>query len=169
MRAASYKGLRAASAKASAAARGSSKKANTRCEIVLRRALWARGLRYRIVRPDLTGRPDIIFMGAKVVVFCDGDFWHGRDLEERIARLSCGHNPGYWLAKIQGNVARDRRQDEALQRDGWVVLRFWETDILRGVGRIADAVVKVVQERTDGSVLPAGSDGEQKSHDPTAS
>lgn len=144
---ASYKGLRAASERASRAARGASKKSNTKCEIVLRRALWARGLRYRIVRPDLTGKPDVIFMQAKVVVFCDGDFWHGRDLEKRLARLAEGHNPGYWLAKIQGNVARDRRLDEALRSDGWIVLRFWETDILKDAGSIADRIAGVVKER----------------------
>lgn len=166
MRAASYKGLKAASKRASAAARGASKKANTRCELVLRRALWARGLRYRIVRPDLSGRPDVIFMRAKVVVFCDGDFWHGRDLEKRLARLSRGHNPVYWLAKIKGNVARDRQQDEALRRDGWAVLRFWETDILRNPEPIAEAIANVVKERA--GVATSQGAGPTKSNGPSA-
>lgn len=89
----------------------------------------------------------MIFLRAKVVVFCDGDFWHGRDLDRRLARLAEGHNPGYWVAKIQGNVARDRKQDELLRRDGWLVLRFWEKDILRDPQPIADAIEKAVRER----------------------
>src|SRR6478672_1465494 len=86
----SYKGLRPASPRASAAARGSSKKADTRCELMLRRSLWVAGCRYRKNVPELPGRPDIVFPGAKVAVFCDGDFWHGRDWETRRQKLSRG-------------------------------------------------------------------------------
>jgi len=147
MRPASYKGLHSASDRASAAARGSSRKVGTRCEVLLRRALWSRGLRYRIVVPGLPGRPDIVLTRARVVVFCDGDFWHGRDLEQREERLARGHNPAYWLAKIRGNVERDRRHDEALRTAGWLVLRYWETDILRDTDSIADAIVMAVRRR----------------------
>jgi DNA mismatch endonuclease (patch repair protein) len=115
--------------------------------VVLRRALWARGLRYRIDVAKLPGRPDIVLKRAQIVVFCDGDFWHGRDLAAREERLASGHNPGYWLSKIQGNVARDRRSDEALRSAGWTVLRYWETDILRSAETIADAIFALVQER----------------------
>src|SRR5271166_5592080 len=100
----SFKGLHPASVKASAAARGASAKTNTRCELVLRRELWRRGLRYRLHPPGLPGRPDIVFTKQRVVVFCDGDFWHGRDLEKRLADLAAGHNATYWLAKVQRNV-----------------------------------------------------------------
>lgn len=62
-------------------------------------------------------------------MFCDGDFWHGRDLEERLARLARGHNAPYWLAKIRRNVERDRRHDDRLRERGWIVLRFWEGDV----------------------------------------
>ena len=143
----SYRGLHPASARATAAARGSSRKADTRCELVLRRALWARGLRYRIDVAKLPGRPDIMLEQAQIVVFCDGDFWHGRDLPAREERLARGHNPGYWLSKIQGNVARDRRSDDALRSAGWTVLRYWESDILRSVDAIADAIVSLARER----------------------
>jgi DNA mismatch endonuclease Vsr len=96
--------LRPASARASAAARGASRKRDTRCEILLRRALWALGLRYRVDVGDLPGRPDIVFRRARVAVFCDGDYWHGRDLEARLKKLARGHNPAYWVAKIRANV-----------------------------------------------------------------
>ncbi len=147
MASAKYVGLVPASPRASVAARGSSNKKNTACEIVLRRALTALGLRYRIDAADLKGRPDIVFRAARVAVHCDGDFWHGRNLEERIAKLSTGHNAPYWVAKIQGNVARDARSTAALEADGWLVLRYWEKDIHADAGRIAAEVARYVRER----------------------
>ena len=100
---ASFKGLHSSSPRATTAARGSSKKTDTRCEVMLRRSLWAAGCRYRKHLPDLPGRPDVVFTRAKLVVFCDGDFWHGRDWESRSQKLSRGSNSDYWLAKIQRN------------------------------------------------------------------
>jgi DNA mismatch endonuclease (patch repair protein) len=112
--------------------------------LVLRRELWQRGLRYRLHYPGLPGRPDIVFTKQRVVVFCDGDFWHGRDLNRRLARLAGGHNAKYWLAKIQRNVDRDLRQTEGLKALGWTVLRFWETDVLRGTSYVADQIIAVL-------------------------
>lgn len=125
----SYKGLRPASAQATAAARGSSKKTDTSCELALRRTLWAAGCRYRKNVQELPGRPDIVFYGTRVAVFCDGDFWHGRDWETRRQKLSSGTNSGYWLAKIERNIERDRQNTQRLQELGWTVLRFWESQI----------------------------------------
>jgi DNA mismatch endonuclease (patch repair protein) len=88
----------------------------------------------------LPGRPDIVFPGPRVVVFCDGDFWHGRELNKRMEKLARGNNAPYWLAKISGNVERDVAQTLALQSLGWVVLRFWETDILSDPNIVAEAV-----------------------------
>lgn len=129
-RAARYEGLSPASPRASALARTSSAKKNTRPEIALRTTLRSVGLmNYRIDVRDLPGRPDIVFRRAKVAVFCDGDFWHGRDLQARLAKLVRGHNAPYWVEKIAGNVARDRRHDVELARDGWQVLRYWESPL----------------------------------------
>jgi DNA mismatch endonuclease (patch repair protein) len=144
---ASFSTLQPASPRASASASGSSRKKNTRCELVLRKALTALGLRYRLDANDLSGRPDIIFRGARVAVFCDGDYWHGRNLDERLAKLASGHNAKYWVAKIQSNVERDRRVTAALEHEGWVVLRYWETEIHKGVARIASEIAERVRER----------------------
>lgn len=84
----SFKGLKPASPRASAAARGASKKMDTRCEIVLRRELWRRGIRYRLHVPGLPGRPNIVFPRQRVLVLCDGEFWHGRNLEQTQARTT---------------------------------------------------------------------------------
>src|SRR5438552_1744468 len=105
----SYVGLQPASLRASRAARAASDKRDTRCEIILRQALWRMGLRYRTNVVELPGRPDIVFPGARVAVFCDGDFWHGRALRRRLRKLARGHNAPYWAAKIRSNVLRDRR------------------------------------------------------------
>jgi DNA mismatch endonuclease (patch repair protein) len=133
-----------ASARASAAARGASKKKDTNCELLLRRAVFALGLRYRVDVAGLPGRPDLMFRKAKVVVFCDGDFWHGRDLGRRLQRLKDGHNPRYWLGKISRNVERDREQTILLERDGWTVLRFWESDIIKRAAEIALEISRAV-------------------------
>lgn len=141
----SFRGRSPRSAHASAAARGSSAKTGTAAEMLLRRALWARGLRYRVDASWVLGRPDIVFESARVAVFCDGDFWHGHDLDARLARLERGHNAAYWTAKINRNVARDALVTAALEREGWAVLRVWESDIRRDADAAADAVEHAVR------------------------
>jgi DNA mismatch endonuclease (patch repair protein) len=119
---------------------------DTKAEVLLRKELWRRGLRYRLHVPDLPGKPDIVFRRARVVVFCDGDFWHGRDWRVRLEKLARGANAPYWTAKIAANVARDRRNTRLLRAAGWTVLRLWETDILRDLGRAARRVEEAVGE-----------------------
>lgn len=140
----SFRGLLPASMAARRAAQSSSKKSHTKCELVLRRALWAAGFRYRLSLPGLPGRPDIIFPYEKVVIFCDGDFWHGRKLHSRLARLARGHNANYWTDKIRSNVARDRATTFRLRQAGWQVLRLWETDILSDPALAVEAVTKLL-------------------------
>lgn len=143
---ASFKGLKAASATASSVARAASKKKNTRCEIALRRELWRRGLRYRLHHERLQGRPDLVFVRERLAVFCDGDFWHGRDLALRLAKLAGGHNAAYWVKKVRGNVERDLRNSAALVASGWHVVRLWETDIIRDPVAAADAVAAALEK-----------------------
>jgi DNA mismatch endonuclease, patch repair protein len=120
---------------------------NTKAEVALRRAVWRRGGRYRLHRRDLPGKPDLIFAAARVAVFVDGDFWHGRNWPLRRAKLAGGVNSSYWIPKIEANMARDARQREALEEAGWCVLRFWETDVLREPERIAALVMDAVRRR----------------------
>jgi DNA mismatch endonuclease, patch repair protein len=100
-------------------------------------------MRYRL-HGNLAGRPDLLFPQQRVVVFCDGDFWHGRNLEARLARLASGHNAPYWVAKIQSNVDRDSAVSARLVAEGWHVIRVWETDVLRDPERVADMIATVV-------------------------
>ena len=97
----------------------------------MKEALVALGLRFAENDRDLLGCPDIVLRKQKIVVFCDGDFWHGRNWRLRRARLETGSNADYWLTKISYNMARDKRQRATLRRAGWTVLRLWETDVLR--------------------------------------
>lgn len=104
----------------------------TKPEIMLRKALWHENLRYRVNYNALPGKPDIVFTKAKVVVFCDGDFWHGHnwairgraDLQEELAGYS-----EYWRNKILRNIERDDENNKSLKALGWTVLRIWESDI----------------------------------------
>lgn len=147
MRVPRYDGLSPRSAIASAAARGSSRKAGTTPERLLRLELWSRGLRYRKNVPTLLGKPDLVFYAARVVVFVDGDFWHGRSWKSRRAKLQRGHNSAYWVAKIQRNIDRDRAQQAALEAEGWLVLRFWESDVRRRLPVVVRRVEAVVVRR----------------------
>src|SRR6267378_2823387 len=106
-----------------------------RAEVLLRRELWSRGMRYRLYKRDLPGRPDIVFTSAKVAVFVDGDFWHGRVLREGGAKglryLIRGDRFDWWHDKLDGTVARDDRNTTLLEADGWTVVRVWESEVLK--------------------------------------
>lgn len=118
---------------------------DTTPELILRRELWRRGLRYRLHADHLPGKPDLVFLGPKVAVFCDGDFWHGRDWPSRKEKLRRGSNPDYWIPKIRANKVRDKDSTRELQDEGWTVIRFWETDIKRDIQRAADIVERSVR------------------------
>jgi DNA mismatch endonuclease (patch repair protein) len=120
---------------------------DTRHERVLRGALWKRGLRFRKHVKELPGTPDVVFPRSKVVVFCDGDFWHGRRWSSQKAKLRNGSNASYWLAKIEENRRRDARVGARLRRLGWRVIRVWETDVLRQADSIAAAIETLVRSR----------------------
>jgi DNA mismatch endonuclease (patch repair protein) len=145
----SYKNLRPASARASRAAKGSSKKTDTKPELMLRRILFRSGYRYRKDVASLPGRPDIVFPNAKIAVFCDGDFWHGRHWTTRKAKLACGTNPHYWISKIERNMDRDQENQEKLEARGWRVLRFWEGEIREETAVVVSEIISALDGLTD--------------------
>lgn len=132
---------------ASSRAKRRNRRTDTQHERMLRRELWRMGLRYRKNVETLPGKPDIVFARSRVAVFCDGDFWHGRDWKELKSKLSQGTNAGYWVSKIQSNIERDRLNKSLLEADGWVVQRLWETDIRRDPEAAAKVVREAVIER----------------------
>jgi len=142
----SFIGL-APSSVAASRAKKANRKVNTKPELALRRALWSLGRRFRKNVANLPGCPDVVFPSARVVVFCDGEFWHGRHWRRLRTQLQRRHNSIYWIAKIARNRQRDRQNTGRLTMEGWLVLRFWESDILRDPLIAAAAIAKVVQMR----------------------
>lgn len=140
----SFKSRRPASARASKAARAGSRKTATRCEMLLRRRLFASGCRYRVDASDLPGRPDIVFPRARLVIFCDGDFWHGKNWPERRLKLAEGHNADYWIPKIERNMARDLVVSRELRDAGWIVLRFWESEIRHDLDAVCEPILAIL-------------------------
>jgi DNA mismatch endonuclease Vsr len=118
-----------------------------RAERLLGKALWRSGLRYRKHPAGLPGRPDFVFVRPRICVFCDGDFWHGRDWDSLREKLARRANSEYWLAKIGRNVERDREQAVLLAAQGWLVVRVWETDVLRDPDAAASQVCMLVEAR----------------------
>ena len=112
-------------------------------EIMLMKELWSRGLRYRKNVKTIYGKPDIAFIGKKVAVFCDSEFWHGYNWEER--KHDFKSNQEFWIPKIERNIERDKEVTAALEADGWTVLRFWGKDIKKNLQACADTVDKAVR------------------------
>lgn len=148
MHAPRFDGLQPASATASLTKMRNRSRGGT-AERTLRSQLWRLGLRFRVNDARLPGKPDIVFPGARMVVFCDGDFWHGRDWKVRKGKLLRGHNAVYWVAKIEANMKRDLRKTRELTEDGWTVLRYWESDVLEDAMGIAALIARRVSRRTN--------------------
>lgn len=93
----------------------------------------------------ITGKPDIVFKGKKVVVFCDSDFFHGYDWENR--KNDIKSNRDFWISKIERNIQRDKEVTACMEDDGWIVLRFWGRDIKKELNKCADCIKKVLRNR----------------------
>lgn len=127
---------------------------DTSIEIVLRRALWKKGIRYRKNHKKLPGRPDIVLTKYKIAIFCDSEFFHGKDWEVLKPRLEKGANGEYWVEKIARNIERDKEKDERLLFLGWTVIHFWGKDILQKT----DECVKVVEEAIFDQIIQESED-----------
>lgn len=129
------------------------KSRNTAPELALRKALWARGLRYRLHARDLPGKPDIVFRKSRLAVFVDGDFWHGnqwrsRGHESLEAQFVGSPKADYWIPKIDRNMRRDRINTAKLLSEGWKVLRFWESSLKSDIENCTDITLQAI-ERMD--------------------
>lgn len=121
---------------------------DTSIEVLLRHALWARGIRYRKNKKDLPGKPDITLTKYRIAVFCDGEFFHGKDWDILKETLAKGNNPDFWIAKIARNMERDRKNDTDLAALGWTVIRFWGKSIKKDteecIARIEEEIRKIM-------------------------
>ena len=112
----------------------------TSIEIKLRKALWHAGYRYQKNCKKILGKPDICFKGKKIAVFCDSEFWHGKYLME--GKYIPKSNQEYWIPKIKRNIERDKEVNNALESEGWTVLRFWQKEIEKDL----ETCVKMVED-----------------------
>jgi DNA mismatch endonuclease (patch repair protein) len=115
---------------------------NTKIEVILRKALWNAGFRYRKNYDKLPGKPDIALTKYKIAIFCDGEFFHGKDWEVLKPKLEKGNNPDFWIKKITRNQQRDDEVNKQLLFMGWTVIRFWGNEIKKN----PEQCVKVVEE-----------------------
>jgi len=117
------------------------KNKDSEIELLLRKELWNRNIRYRKNVKSIYGHPDIAFIRKKIAVFCDSEFWHGYNWGELKDTIHTRRD--FWIPKIERNIQRDKEVTEQLTKDGWIVLRFWGKEILTDVKRCADIIQSV--------------------------
>jgi DNA mismatch endonuclease, patch repair protein len=115
---------------------------DTKAEITLAKSLWAKGYRYRKNNKSVFGKPDLTFKRLRIAIFVDSEFFHGKNWETQKNRIKT--NRDFWWSKIEGNMRRDDLVINKLEGEGWIVLRFWDKEILKNasncINKIEDAV-----------------------------
>lgn len=123
----------------------SNKSKDTKPELMLRKELWSRGMRYRKNYKALPGKPDIVFGRAKLAVFVDGKMWHGYDWEHQ--KNDFKSNRDFWIPKIERNIERDKTVTQELKAQGWQVIRFWDFEVRKNVVLCADRIKEILHAR----------------------
>ena len=121
---------------------------NTKPELLFRKALWKKGVRYRVDNKKLPGKPDVSIQKYKLAIFIDGEFWHGYNWDERKDNIKS--NRGFWVPKIERNMQRDREVNRQLNNMGYTVFRFWEKEIKNELNKcINDILVYIAIGQND--------------------
>lgn len=126
----------------------SNKGKDTKPELLLRKELWRRGLRYRKNYKELYGKPDIVFLGARIAVFVDGKIWHGYDWEHQKDDFKSRRD--YWIPKIERNIEHDYEVTQELISLDWLVMRFWDFEIKKNLQECADKIERAYNNRKNG-------------------
>ena len=126
----------------------SNKGKDTNPELLLRKELWRRGLRYRKNYKELYGKPDIVFLGARIAVFVDGKMWHGYDWEHQKDDFKSRRD--YWIPKIERNIEHDYEVTQELISLDWLVMRFWDFEIKKNLQECADKIERAYNNRKNG-------------------
>ncbi len=116
---------------------------DTKPELIFRKALFARKMRYRVDFKKLPGKPDIVNMTKRFVIFIDGEFWHGYNWEEKKVRIKS--NREFWIPKIERNMQRDKEINKKLKHMGFRVFRFWEHEIRKDLDSCLQKVISHVE------------------------
>ena len=122
------------------------KSQNSQMELRLRKALWHLGYRYRKNYSKIEGKPDIVLLNEKIAIFCDSEFWHGFDWQNK--RNEIKSNREFWIPKIERNMERDTEVNDILQSQGWTVLRFWGNQIKKNLDECLHTIEDKVKEKT---------------------
>jgi len=122
------------------------KSSNSAIEKALRKALWEKGYRYRINYRAIEGKPDIVFTKRKIAVFCDSEFWHGYDWDNKKHQIQS--NTDFWIKKIESNIRRDRNVNENLTSAGWTVVRFWGKEIKKSLPYCVETIEKLLEQQS---------------------
>jgi len=117
----------------------------TKAEVLLSKALWSKGYRYRKNDKTVPGKPDIVFKRYKIAIFCDGEFWHGKDWEIKKPKLD--QNKEYWVKKIERNIERDKEVKYALEIAGWTVVRFWDKEIRKNLNNCLKVIEELILQK----------------------
>ena len=125
---------------------------DTSIEVLLRKALWHKGIRYRKNYKKLPGTLDIAITKYRIAIFCDSEFFHGYNWE--IKKQKLGHNREYWIKKIERNMARDRENDFKLIAMDWVPMHFWGQEIQKRTEECVEAVEDLIFELKFCGVVP---------------
>lgn len=121
---------------------------DTGIEVELRKALWQKGYRYRKNYAKLPGKPDIALPKYKIAIFCDSEFFHGKDWEESLhAQILRGSNAEFWEKKILRNMERDREVNDELKALDWVVIRFWGKDIKKDLDNCVQIIEDAINQK----------------------
>ena len=121
------------------------KSKGTKIEVTLAKALWSKGYRYTRNNNKIFGRPDFAFSKYKVAIFCDSEYFHGKNWETSKHKIKT--NQGFWHDKIEGNIRRDDEVNRRLAEEGWIVLRFWGEDIKKNIELCVLKINKVLMEQ----------------------
>ena len=117
---------------------------DTKPEQKLRKFLWGLGIRYRKNVKKLPGRPDIVLSKFKLVIFIDGEFWHGYNWEEKKEKIKS--NRGFWIPKIERNMQRDEDNNQFYQDKGWKVMRFWDSEIKKEFAVCVNCILDYIED-----------------------
>lgn len=126
---------------------------DTKIEIILRKELWKKGYRYRKNYDKLPGKPDIVLTKYKIAIFCDSEFFHGKDWDVLKNRLKNGENGEFWIKKISRNIERDDEVNKKLFFEGWTVIRFWGEDIKKHTEECVNVVEEVIFDLLKNDIL----------------
>lgn len=119
---------------------------DTKPEVLLRKALWRRGIRYRKNYADLPVKPDIALTCYRIAVFVDGDFLHARGHQECPGE-QVESNKEYWQKKLRNNIERDKAVNNALTEEGWLVLRFWASDVMKHLDDCVNQILQYIPDK----------------------